>query len=576
MPDTEKARIKFSGHTLTGLREENQDAVIAKYPTDSNELEYKGIVACIADGVSCSHQAQQASQTATTQFVSDYYSTPSGWSVKHSAGQILNGINSWLYNQGKNQLTHNGMVTTFSCVIIKSNTAHLFHIGDSRIYLYRDGKLTQLTRDHQRVAFGKQRILTRALGMDDHAEIDYQSQALQKNDVLLLTTDGIHEFLSDTELHNLISNSGNQSTEQLSQSICQSALNAGSTDNTSCLVMSVTDLPDTNLFEHQRTLISRKIPPALSKGQSIDHFEIIKTLHAGSRSHVYLAIDKRCQEKRVLKVPSMHYAEDSSALKLFANEYWVASQLDNHRIMKMYPCAADSSFIYQVCEFIEGVTLRQWIYDHPMPSMESARRILEQIIRALRVFQRADMVHRDLKPENIMITADDEVKIIDFGTVEVTGLNEGTNEMSDAFPLGSVNYTAPEYINTGKATILSDLFSAGVIGYEMLCGHLPYKENSQQNIQWARHTKWHYRSIQDFRDDIPLWVDLAFEKATHANPHFRYQALGDFITDITTPNIQLLQGTNNKTLLRRNPVLFWKSLALVACAIAVIEGLLLI
>ncbi|WMN88951.1 bifunctional protein-serine/threonine kinase/phosphatase [Vibrio parahaemolyticus] len=570
----EKQHIEFSGCSLVGNRDENQDAFIVKYPTARDELIHKGVVACIADGVSCSNHAQQASQTATTQFVTDYYATPSSWSIKRSAIELLTSLNSWLYSQGKDQLYHNGMVTTFSAIVIKSNTGYIFHVGDSRVYLYRDGSLTLLTRDHQRTNFGHQSYLTRALGMDEKVEIDFLTLALKENDTIVLTTDGVHETLTHEEIKQQIGSA--KSCEALSQALCDNALFKGSSDNVSCTVLKVKELPSFNLTEYQTALLANNIPPALHQGQSLDHFEILDTLYEGPRSHVYLAFDRQKGGNVIIKAPSLNYSDDPETLKRFANEQWFSTQLDSRRVMKMYPRPVHSKFIYQVCEYIEGITLRQWMHDHPNPPLDSVREILDGIVKAVRVFQRADMVHRDLKPENIMITPNREIKIIDFGTVEAKGLREIQQEEATSFPLGSVNYTAPEYINTGEASTLSDLFSIGIIGYEMLTAHLPYKEHSQQTLQQARHVRWDYHSIKEYREDIPLWVDLAFKKATAEIPTNRYQALGDFIADLFTPNAQLLNGVDNKPLLKRNPILFWKSLALLACTAAVLEGLLLL
>ncbi|MGY0614836.1 protein kinase domain-containing protein [Vibrio sp. FJH11] len=572
--EQEMQHIEFSGCSLTGKRDENQDAFIVKYPRTKDELTYKGVVACIADGVSCSNQAQQASQTATTQFVSDYYATPSSWSIKRSASELLTSLNRWLYNQGEEHLYHNGMVTTFSALVLKSNTGYIFHIGDSRVYLYRDNHLTLLTRDHQRTNFGHQHYLTRALGMDEKVEIDFQTLPLKENDRFILTTDGVHETLTHEEIKQQITNI--DSCQTLSQALCDEALLKGGTDNTSCIVLKVNELPSFNLIEHQTALLEKNIPPALKQGQNLDHFEIRSTLYEGPRSHVYLAFDRQKGGNVIIKVPSLNYSDDPETLKRFANEQWIATQLDSRRVMKMYPRPVYSKFIYQVCEYIEGSTLRQWMHDHPSPPLEIVREIVDGIVKAARVFQRADMIHRDLKPENIMITRDLEVKIIDFGTVEAKGLSEMQQDESTSFPLGSVNYTAPEYINTGEASTLSDLFSIGVIGYEMLTGSLPYKEHSQQTLQQARHVRWEYHSMKAYREDIPLWIDLAFKKATAEIPSNRYQALGDFIADLFTPSTQLLNDVDNKPLIKRNPILFWKSLALLACSAAVIEGLLLL
>lgn len=258
----------------------------------------------------------------------------------------------------------------------------------------------------------------------------------------------MHETLTHEEIKQQISSA--DSSEALSQALCNNALFKGSTDNVSCTVLNVKELPSFNLTEYQTALLANNIPPALHQGQSLDHFEILDTLYEGPRSHVYLAFDRQKGGNVIIKAPSLNYSDDPETLKRFANEQWFSTQLDSRRVMKMYPRPVHSKFIYQVCEYIEGITLRQWMHDHPNPPLDSVREILDGIVKAVRVFQRADMVHRDLKPENIMITPNREVKIIDFGTVEAKGLREIQQEEATSFPLGSVNYTAPEYINTGK------------------------------------------------------------------------------------------------------------------------------
>ena len=110
----------------------------------------------------------------------------------------------------------------------------------------------------------------------------------------------------------------------------------------------------------------------------------------------------------------------------------------------------------------------------------------------------------------------------------------------------------------------------------MLSGSLPFKENTSQAIQSARHTKWHYQSLQTHRADIPLWVDLAFRKATEESPQQRYQALGDFVTDLSIPNTALINSPSNRPLMTRNPVLFWKMISLAALFVAIVEALLLL
>ncbi|GAM58932.1 serine/threonine protein kinase [Vibrio ishigakensis] len=256
--------------------------------------------------------------------------------------------------------------------------------------------------------------------MDSNLDVDYQQLSLKKGDRFILTTDGVHDTL---DVSSQVS-SASLTSQQLSDQLCQSALEKGSEDNLSALVLDILELPAQSLPEHQLSVLSRSIPPALDEGHKLDHFKVLKILHAGARSHVYQVLDETSGEIRVLKTPSEQYRDELEFLKGFANEQWVGTQLKNKRVMKVYPTPVESKFVYQICEHIEGMTLRQWMYDNPKPSLQQARSILDETVKALRVFQRADMVHRDLKPENIMITPSGEVKIIDFGAVKVKGLEE--------------------------------------------------------------------------------------------------------------------------------------------------------
>ena len=137
--------VSFGGYSTAGLKSENQDA-FAAYEAKGNEAYYKGIVAVIADGVSTCERGAEASKVAATTFVKDYYSTPETWTVKESASRILTSLNSWLYQQGTVfARNYSEMVTTFSSLIFKSNTAHILHAGDSSIWRYRDGSVELLT-----------------------------------------------------------------------------------------------------------------------------------------------------------------------------------------------------------------------------------------------------------------------------------------------------------------------------------------------------------------------------------------------------------------------------------------------
>ncbi|HEY5716116.1 MAG TPA: protein kinase [Psychromonas sp.] len=580
--DSRKLELCIGGYSDRGSREVNQDAFAVKVPTLHSEKKYKGIVAAIADGVSCSDKSQNASQTSVSQFITDYYSTPESWSVKMAASKVLTSLNDWLFQQNhQDELRHNGLITTFTCIIFKSVSAYICHVGDSRLYRYRDGQLQQLTNDHARSLYGKNSVLVRALGMDSRLDVDFQRIDLQLGDLFFLSTDGIHDWLSEQQLSEQLGNLQGQrltaqQLESAARQIAQQASEQQSSDNLTCLLLQVVSLPLLDVNELYQRLTHLTIPPALRRGNEIDCFIIEKVLHEGPRSHVYLAIDQRDQQRVVLKMPSLNFADDLVYLDGFAKERWIGRKLSDPRIMKILPRIQSSRFLYHICEHIEGITLRQWMYDNPNPPLEFAREIIINIISCARVFQRAGLVHRDLKPENIMVMADRTVKIIDFGTIQIDALDEIAAAPEEDQPLGATDYIAPEYLNGEKATTFSDLFSIAVIGYELLTGELPYKSLQSQSLQRVRDMQWQYRPINQFREDLPSWIDPVFKKATHPIAARRYQALSEFSRDLCTPNPSLVKSRSQTPLIERDPVSFWKGLALILLGIAVLEFFLLL
>jgi len=233
--------LNFGGHSSAGVKASNEDAFTAVMPTQSSVRKYKGALACIADGVSCSENAHLASQTAVTNFASDYYNTPDFWTVEQSATKVIGAINSWLHQQGKQGLTRSdGLVTTFSAVVFKSHTAHVFHAGDSRIYLMRNGSLELLTQDHC-YGHSSENHLTRALGIEPGVELDYRTLKVQLGDRFLLTTDGVHEHISHRRLTELAQTQID--LEELGSTIVAEAVTSQNQDNLSCLIADVTSLP---------------------------------------------------------------------------------------------------------------------------------------------------------------------------------------------------------------------------------------------------------------------------------------------------------------------------------------------
>ncbi len=568
--DKLQLNLSFAGYTSQGIKDINQDAFSAFTPAE-RDVKLKGITLCVADGVSSSDRSHEASNTAVTSFINDYYSTPQTWSVKKSAAQVLQALNSWLCHQGRGDFSQqNSLVTTFSAVVFKSTTAHIFHIGDTRIYRWRNDSLELLTRDHTHNYQGQKNILYRALGIDPLLEVDHSVTDIEPGDMFLLTSDGVHDYIDEKNLHSFLSVK-HLSLATCAKSLVDYALNQGSSDNLTCLITKVENTPNANLDEIHRCLTKRVIPPAMRQGNKIDHYYVEKVIHAGSRSHVYLVRDLETKKLCVLKAPSQNFSENLHYLDGFINEQWIGQTIDHKSVMKIYPHDKNSNFLYHVCEYVQGISLRDWMRENPNPSIVKIRPIIEPLIKALRVLQRLNIVHRDLKPENVLIDHENNVKLIDFGTVKVDSLTEISNQLQDECPAGTAGYTAPEYFFGETGCHQSDIFSLGVIIYEMLSAKLPFTDLNHQGKITRYYSDWSYISLKTFSPDIPTWLDLTVQKACHPDPKHRYSAMSELSRDLNRPNPTFLEDHRKKPLIERNPVLVWRSISIILMIIVLVQ-----
>lgn len=536
-----------------GIKELNEDACGILIP-DEPLLTTKGIAAVIADGVSSSESAREASETCVTGFLNDYFSTPESWTVKTAGQRILGAQNRWLHSQAQKASRHDGgMLTTLSALIIKSTTAHIFHIGDTRIHRLRDGQLECLTQDHQVWVSGNKSFLSRAMGASINLDIDYRKLPVEIGDTFLLTCDGVHEFISNRDLTTLLKNIDNP--ERAAREIITRALENGSHDNVTCQLLHIENLPSQNEAEFYRHLTELPFPPPLDNGMIIDGYKIIRELHASKRTQIYLAVEQQSGHKVVLKTPSVNYDDDPIYIDQFLHEEWIGRRLNSPHILKVIEPVQNRHFLYYVTEYIEGQTLRQWMTDHPTATLDETRKIISQIATGLRAFHRMEMIHQDLKPENIMLDNHNTVCIIDFGSTKIAGIQEISTPIDRHGLLGTLNYAAPEYFLDQPGSDRSDIYALGVITYELLTGRLPYtRALSAKNIKLVRYT-----DARTHHPEIPPWIDGALEKATQLNPQLRYDHLSEFIYDLSHPNKAFLNKTR-QPLIERNPLAFWQGI----------------
>jgi eukaryotic-like serine/threonine-protein kinase len=549
-------RISIGQNSNKGVKSENEDSYGVYTPRDSL-LDSKGIAAVIADGMGSCQHPKEASEYCVKGFFSDYYSTAESWSVKTSGAKVLTALNSWLYSKSRDDQAKS-MVSTFSALIIKSTTAYIFHAGDSRIYRYRQGTLEQLTQDH-RVWMGKtQNYLSRAMGIDVHLDIDYKTLDVEPADIFIMTTDGVHDYVHDAAMKLLLTESSD--LDEMCRIIVERALTQGSEDNVTCQMLRIETLPSRSANEVYNELTRLPFPPELEPGMEIDGYKILREINASARSQIYLVADIASGKHMVMKTPSVNFSDDPAYIERFYMEEWAGKRIYHPHVQVTYELQRPRHFMYFLLEYIEGQTLAEWISANPRPEISAVTRIIEQIILGLRAIHRMEMLHRDLKPDNIMITAQGAVKIIDFGSVKVAGIAEISSPVEQIELLGTRHYTAPEYLLGLAGNDQSDLFSLGVITYEMLTGKLPYGDQLTKNIHWKNINRLRYIPAISINPMVPLWIDGALEKCLLSSQSERYETSSEFFHDLTHPNEKFMR--RQIPLLEKNPLRVWQIISI--------------
>ncbi|MDO3387545.1 bifunctional protein-serine/threonine kinase/phosphatase [Gilvimarinus sp. SDUM040013] len=555
--------VSFAQLSEAGRKSENQDTVGACFP-EGAALATKGIAVAIADGVSSSQSAKQASQTAITGFLNDYYATPDTWRTGQSANRVIQSLNRYLWSQGQNSVRQEGFLTTLSLLIFKGDKMFVFHVGDSRIYRYRQGSLEQITRDHNQRIDHKTTYLSRAMGADLSLEVDMQSHEIERGDIYLLSTDGLHDFIDHRSLTSHIEKTTD--LEELTQQLYSKALANGSEDNISVQIARVDDVGTPSESDAITVLSRLPFPPILDVGQTLDGLTVEKILHESERSQVYLV--KRDDDTRlVMKTPSPNYVDDAAFIERFVRESWIGSRLNNRQVVRVVEPKQTRSCLYYLTEYIPGPTLTQLINERAPFAVADATELAEQLVTGVRALHRRDTLHQDLKPDNIVMGRQGAC-LIDFGSCWVAGIEEMASPIAGDKILGTLDYSAPEYRYGGPTGPRSDQFSLAVLVYEMLTGKHPYGDGYGKAMSLAQFQKLTYRSALQFNPLVPVWMDRALEKSLYIQPAQRYEALSEWLRDIKRPNPNWLTA-KHKPLIERHPERVWKVLAIAGWAVAI-------
>lgn len=550
----EGLKVSIGQYSSAGVKPENQDFHGSLTPIGS-VLALKGITLAVADGISSSSVSAEASEIAIKSLLTDYYATSDAWSVRTAATQVIAATNAWLYGQNSALTDINaGRVCTLSALIIKGRNAHILHIGDSRVQRLKGKTLERLTEDHRLVLSAEESYLARSLGAEQSVKVDYRSVGIAVGDIFLLTTDGVHECIGSQDVNDALQKPDLNSA---AKHLADLALARASDDNLTVQIARIERLP----LEGSELLSSftdLPIPSMPKPGEVIDGFHILRSLHTTARSHVFLAA-AATGDRVAIKIPATETAQDKAYLRRFVMEEWIARRISSSNVVSAATVLDERTALFVATEYVEGITLRQWMTDNPSPDFEKVRGIIGQIAAGLRAFHRREMIHQDLRPENIIIDENGTVKIIDLGSTSVLGVEESAPGLLGEMP-GTLQYTAPEYLSGDTVSWRSDQYSLGVIAYEMLTGKLPYGTQTARIRSKREQMRLRYESASDENSGVPRWMDVALRRTVHPDPLLRYDALSESVVDLRRPG-DTWNAQQHIPLIARNPLRFWQGLS---------------
>ncbi|MEO7124961.1 MAG: Stk1 family PASTA domain-containing Ser/Thr kinase [Nakamurella sp.] len=270
-------------------------------------------------------------------------------------------------------------------------------------------------------------------------------------------------------------------------------------------------------------------------GQVLEgRYRIDSYLARGGMSTVYEGVDLRLDRPVAIKVMTPQYAADATFLKRFEREARAAAKLDNPHVVGVYDQGRDGESVFLIMELVDGGTLRDLIHQQGQLSVRVTLSVLEPILDALSAAHTAGLIHRDIKPENVLISSRGEVKVADFGLVRaVTSTTMATGDVI----LGTVAYLSPEQVETGAADERSDVYSAGIVAYEMLTGRPPFVGDNAISVAY-QHVHGEVPPVADHAPGVPSAIAAVIDDATARDCLERPANAGDFLRRLRGARLQ--------------------------------------
>ncbi|HKS12030.1 MAG TPA: bifunctional protein-serine/threonine kinase/phosphatase [Pseudomonas sp.] len=551
-------RLSFAQASATGPREENQDAL--RLVTPAPELAAsKGYLFALADGVSQCADGGLAARASLQALAMDYYATPATWGVAQALDRLLLAQNRWLRAQGAGQ----PLLTTLSALVMRGRRFTLAHVGDCRAYRWAAGKLQRLSEDHVWDQPGMQHVLKRALGLDQHLLVDYLEGELAPQDCFVLVSDGVWASLSDQQIASVLRDQPD--LQHAASTLVGTAHHSGSQDNASALLVRIDQLGPVNLGDTLAQLQQWPLPAALRTGQLIDGWQVDSLIAQSRQSLLYRVRDPQHQCWLLKTLPTTR-AQEAGALQGLLMEEWFLRRVAGRYFPQVHPASQRQHLYYLMREY-PGQSLAALFAQHgPLP-LEQWLDLARQLLQAVGILHRRNLLHRDIKPENLHLGDDGQLRMLDFGLAYCPGLCE---DQPCELP-GTPSFIAPEAFDGQPPSPRQDLYAAGVSLYYLLTGHYPYGEvEAFQRPRFGTPV-----GAARYRPDLPEWLQRNLEQAVAADPAQRFETAEQWLLLLEQGDRQVLDH-RPRPLLEREPLKVWRGLALLSLALNLLLLVLLL
>ncbi|MFF7710418.1 protein phosphatase 2C domain-containing protein [Pseudomonas sp. NPDC007930] len=538
--------LAFGQASATGPRAENQDALRGVTPAAPLAAS-KGYLFALADGVSQCADGGLAARASLQALALDYYSTPETWPVAQALERLLIAQNHWLRAQGGGQ----PLLTTLSALVLRGQRFTLGHVGDCRVYRWRQRHLQRLTEDHVWDQPGMQHVLKRALGLDQHLVVDFSEGELHPGDGFVLLSDGVWASLREEEIANALRDY--PEPQAAAEALVSHAHLAGSQDNASALVLQVSAVGEASLREALEQGQHTPVPPPLKAGQALEGFNVQARLGESQQALLYRAQDAQGQAW-LLKTLPPRLRDDAAAQHALLLEAWFLRRVAGRYFPELHPVGAKQFLFYAMREYPGSSLAARLASDGPL-SLPAWLGLASTLLKALGQLHRRNIVHRDIKPENLWWLGGDDYRVLDFGLAYCPGLSTApAGEVA-----GTPGYIAPQAYTGEVPTAQHDLYAAGVTLYRALTGHWPHGE-----IEAFQRPRFGAPAAPGrYRPDLPAWLEAWLLKAVEPNATLRFETAEQALIELEQGERQP-PAARARPLLEREPMRVWRALALVS------------